>query len=154
MNNFMHSISQIFLATALTVSSVFAPHTVHKTNHPTVKVQQEANDPNMETLKGKIGADGYTLALNLSYPKNGGPINGTISGTCDGKITGDYNNTNNKINGVAHGICDVAFIHMPGTIRFNGTLDPKTSTANLHYNATSSEFSKNGTVTLSLHSSQ
>lgn len=150
----MQSVSQIFLATALSVTSVFAPHTVHKTNHPTVKVQQEVNNPHMEKLNGKIGADGYSLALDLSYPKNGGPIHGTVSGTCDGKITGNFNNINNKINGVAHGTCDVAFMHMPGTIHFNGTLDPKTGTATLHYNATSSGFSKNGTVTLSLQASQ
>jgi hypothetical protein len=154
MNNVMHSIGNFFLITALSVSSVFASHPVHKTPHVSVQAQQEVKVSNMEKLKGKIGADGYTLALNLSYPKNGGPIHGTISGTCDGKITGDYNNTNNKINGVVRGTCDVAFMHMPGTIKFNGTLDPKTSTANLHYNATSSGFSKNGSVTLSLNTSQ
>lgn len=131
----LQHLSYLFTTAGLIVSSYLGNHhTVisSQSTNPAVTTQDVSND-SFYYANRSITYDGYTVAMSVSVPKNGGNITGNIFGDCNGKITGQYDGQNNgAINGQANVTCSLLFVSLPAAATFTGTVDKTNNTAQLH----------------------
>lgn len=133
MDNIVNGVGKLATYLSLFISSfVGHPHTT--TNiapKPTVAVQQTENGQTYNITKS-LSYMGYSVNMSASIPENGGNIKGSITGSCTGTITGHYDgNDNGTIKGQSNINCTVAFIQVPGSVTFNGTVNKVTKSAQL-----------------------
>jgi len=141
------------LLPAFAVFGLFTRHNILSTTHnssivPTPSIQNQK----MITASQTVSQFGETASFSVSFPENGGPINGAITGNCTGKIHGNYSGDTNgkKLSGYAYATCPVLFFTLSGNAKFNGTVNNNDTNAALNYTARVNGSSQNGSVNLPL----
>jgi len=76
------------------------PGSLHSQNGNTYTSQ---NLEDKVIISGLYKLSSYNVNFNITLPKNGGPINGSLSGTCDGTITGNASKPDDNGNGMLEG---------------------------------------------------
>ncbi len=151
MEYFFEGLSKGITTFALGITSLlpFASHTqiqpVVTQEHVTVSPQETI------AIKKTITAMGMNITIDMTTPKNGGPLTGKISGDCNGTITGNYAGPSQKdFTGTGAISCPLGILTVDGNVVFKGILDQDTRQATIHYDATTTTgMSKSGTIAVS-----
>lgn len=130
--DFIHQAGQLFASAGLVMTSFFGMHHTAVLGQSVSPTPQNVSSNDYYKANRSVSYDGYTVALSLAVPKNGGKIYGSLSGDCTGTITGNYAGGNNgAIKGELDGNCQAFFIQIPIKSTFDGTVDKDTKTAQL-----------------------
>ena len=103
------------------------------------------------TAKSTIVSSGKTIHLTMKYPKDGGPIAGTIEGDCEGSVTGNYHPAGEGLlKGTAKVKCPAGFIPIPVTIAYSSHFTPEDTEAIIDYTVTALGKTQKSSTTLLL----
>lgn len=129
--NFFHQAGQLFAGFGMLVSSFLGAHSAVLGQSIAPSIQNVSTDDYYKINKS-VTYDGYSVAVAIDVPKNGGKIDGSLSGDCTGTISGNYAGGNNgAISGQMDGSCQALFLQIPIHSTFSGTVDTDTKTAQL-----------------------
>ncbi len=95
------------------------------TPSPSLNPQSVNNLPAVIQFEGNKSYLGQTATYHASFPKNGGPIEGTFSGSCSGTIHGTYTAQSQTMEGVLKGKCATPLYTGPIQQAFTGKLMAK-----------------------------
>ncbi|EKD80203.1 MAG: hypothetical protein ACD_40C00179G0004 [uncultured bacterium] len=109
---------------------------------PLDSVSTPATTPKPILIKGmgSVTIEGASSNINLTFPKEGGAISGTVSGFCHGSISGTFEKSSSKASGTLKGVC--MLISATGTFDGSINLDTKTGTGSL--SGSGGQYTKNG----------
>lgn len=108
-------------------------------------------DPGMLVARTRYSYNGYSVAVDLKIPKNGGKITGVIDGDCQGKIEGVYEGlVSGALRGKGKPTCTVLFMVLEPEVSFSGTISEKDKTGDLEITAEFEGKKKTETVKLKL----
>lgn len=100
------------------------------------------NTPKPILMKGvgSVTIEGASSNIDITFPKEGGAISGTVSGFCHGSITGTFDKSSSKASGTLKGVC--MLISATGT--FDGSINIDTKTGSGSLSGSGGQYSKNG----------
>ena len=100
------------------------------------------------TASGEYRYGKYTVAVSLTFPLDGGSVNGSFSGSgCSGSIIGNYaGGSGGAISGKASGTC---LLVLPASGTFTGTVNQSRKTVTTSGTGKVANFSGGGSMTLS-----
>ena len=90
---------------------------------------------------GSVTIEGASSNINMTFPKEGGAISGTVSGFCHGSISGTFEKSSSKTSGTLKGTCML----IPATGTFDGSISIDTKTGSGSLNGSGGQHTKSGT---------
>ncbi len=142
----LEGLIKILLLPITVIASLFSPG---NTTESAIVLTPTPAIQNVIVAKGSITEQNVTVDLNVTIPKDGGAMSGTISGICDGTIQGTYDGKENgAISGTIQGTCGTLFIKLDAKGTFTGTVAKTKGEAAINYSAQANGNTRNGTTTL------
>jgi hypothetical protein len=90
---------------------------------------------NLIHVSGSQQLLGQTVSYDISVPKNGGEIQGSVQGVCSGTTKGTLENgTSGNFKGTATGSCQIAFIKKDFSVDYSGKIHEDTKTIDVTWN--------------------
>jgi len=103
----------------------------------------------MVTARGGLSEKGYSAAINLIFPLEGGAVSGSVSGDCSGNVEGSYTGGDEgAISGKIFGRCTPFFVPVPAQGTFSGVVNQDDQTVTITVTGSAAGFSGSRTLTL------
>jgi len=101
------------------------------------------------TATGGLSEKGYSAAINLVFPLEGGAVSGSVSGDCSGNVEGNYTgDEGGTITGKIFGKCSPFGFPVPAQGTFSGVVDQDSKTVTITGTGSAAGFSGSRTITL------
>ena len=101
------------------------------------------------TAAGGLSEKGYSAAINLTFPLEGGAVSGAVSGDCSGNVEGTYiGDDGGTITGKIFGKCTPFAFPVPAKGTFSGVVNQDGKIVTITVTGSAAGFSGSRTLTL------
>lgn len=160
MNSIFEAIQGFLIATVTVVSTTVSAAlpiqlvTPQPTPLESISANSASGSANQSVVlliaSGEYSYLNQTIKYQVTFPKDGGQINGNFEGPCSGSLNGNYDQDTQSVNGKLNGKCKFAFIEQEILGHYSGEVNTDQNTVNIDWVNDGLYGPKQGTISLKI----